>query len=351
MSLVESWPSTEMRSNERLTQTPSSRSAVSGSSAASVWTKQSIVAKLGWIIPAPLAWALIRTVPDGSATSSDSRFSNASVVAIARQNAASPSGASSPRAARIAARDAVHRQRHADHAGRGDGDAVLVHAGGHRAGALHAGGVLQPAVAGGGVRVAGVDDDGAQRVEPAARLAQQHRRGEHARAREARGARPCRARRRRAAPRSGSPDGLIPAGTPAARKPAASPPSGRSVTVAGGSTQREAKRHAQPLALVAAEHQVQVLHGLRRGALPQVVDRGEDEDPARRGRRAWTDSAAVVRLAHLEHAGRPEPQLHPRLARVRVVVELRQLVARRARAPASRSRRRARPGRAARGAA
>ena len=40
-------------------------------------------------------------MPDGSATSSESSFSNASVVAIARQNARSPSGASSPRAARI----------------------------------------------------------------------------------------------------------------------------------------------------------------------------------------------------------------------------------------------------------
>ena len=65
MSLVESWPSTEMRSNERLTHTPSSRSAVSASSAASVWTKHSIVAKAGEIIPAPLACAHSRTVPDG----------------------------------------------------------------------------------------------------------------------------------------------------------------------------------------------------------------------------------------------------------------------------------------------
>ena len=47
MSLVESCPSTEMRSNERFTHTPSSRSAVSARSAASVWTKQSIVANAG----------------------------------------------------------------------------------------------------------------------------------------------------------------------------------------------------------------------------------------------------------------------------------------------------------------
>ena len=47
VSLVESWPSTEIRSKERLTHTPSSRSAVSGSSAASVCTKHSMVAKAG----------------------------------------------------------------------------------------------------------------------------------------------------------------------------------------------------------------------------------------------------------------------------------------------------------------
>ena len=55
VSLVESWPSTVMRSNERFTVTPSSSSAVSADSAASVCTKQSIVAWLGEIIPAPLA--------------------------------------------------------------------------------------------------------------------------------------------------------------------------------------------------------------------------------------------------------------------------------------------------------
>ena len=105
MSLVESWPSTEMRSKERLTHTPSSRSAVSACSTASVCAKQSIVAKLGWIMPAPFACALTRTVPPaGSATSSVSRFSNASVVAIARQNAASPSGVELPAGGEHAAR-------------------------------------------------------------------------------------------------------------------------------------------------------------------------------------------------------------------------------------------------------
>ena len=44
VSLVESWPSTLMRSNERCTHTPVSRSSVCCSSAASVWMKQNIVA-------------------------------------------------------------------------------------------------------------------------------------------------------------------------------------------------------------------------------------------------------------------------------------------------------------------
>ena len=54
VSLGRELPVDEMRSNERFTHTPSSRSAVSGPSTASVCTKHSIVAKPGWIIPAPL---------------------------------------------------------------------------------------------------------------------------------------------------------------------------------------------------------------------------------------------------------------------------------------------------------
>ena len=65
VSLVESWPSTLMRSNERFTHTPVRRSSVSASSAASVWMKQNIVAWRGEIIPAPLAWAASRTAPAG----------------------------------------------------------------------------------------------------------------------------------------------------------------------------------------------------------------------------------------------------------------------------------------------
>ena len=65
------------------TQTPVSRSTVSGSSAASVWTKQNMVAKRGEIIPAPLACAASRTAPDGSCTSRQARFGPRSLVRIA----------------------------------------------------------------------------------------------------------------------------------------------------------------------------------------------------------------------------------------------------------------------------
>ena len=105
-----------------------------------------------------------------------------------RRTRSSPSGCSSPRAARIPLRDRLVGQLHADHAGRGDGDHLGVEPDRHRGGALHAGGVVDAAPAGGGVGVAGVGDHRAQRVEPAALLAQDHRRGEHARAGEARGA-------------------------------------------------------------------------------------------------------------------------------------------------------------------
>ena len=58
-----------MRSNERSTAARSSRSSVTASSAASVWTKQSMVAKEGEIIPAPFACAQRRTDPPDSGTS------------------------------------------------------------------------------------------------------------------------------------------------------------------------------------------------------------------------------------------------------------------------------------------
>ena len=82
VSLVDSCPSTEMRSKERFTHTPVSSSIVSGASSASVCTKQNIVAKRGWIMLAPLAWADRRTGPPESSTSRHTRLAALSVVRI-----------------------------------------------------------------------------------------------------------------------------------------------------------------------------------------------------------------------------------------------------------------------------
>ena len=71
-------------------------------------------------------------------------------------------------------------------------------------------------------------------------------------------------------------------------------------------TQRDVELITQPLALVAPEHQVEVLHRLRGRALPQVVDRREHDHAAGAAVDVHGD-AAVVGLAHLEHAGRAVP--------------------------------------------
>ena len=186
VSLVESCPSTETRSNERATQTPSSRSAVSSASAASVWTKQSIVANAGEIIPAPLACAVSRTVPEGSATSTSTSLGNLSVVRIASEKSPCPYSRSSARALAI--------PRIASPASSGTPitpvEATATWSSGTPpaiAGrALHARRVLEATVAGRRVGVAGVGHDHAQRVQPRALLGQHDRRRQHARAREPR---------------------------------------------------------------------------------------------------------------------------------------------------------------------
>ena len=84
MSLVLICPSTVIRSIESARD---ERSALSGSSiTASVWTKQSIVAKPGSIIPAPLAWAETVTSPARIAQ----RFGPRSVVMIAWAKSSPP---------------------------------------------------------------------------------------------------------------------------------------------------------------------------------------------------------------------------------------------------------------------
>ena len=92
MSLVLIWPSTVIRSKESAT---AARSAASGSGTwASVWTKHSMVAKPGWIIPAPFAWAETVTPPDRTVQ----RFGPRSVVMIARARSSPPRSDRAPAA-------------------------------------------------------------------------------------------------------------------------------------------------------------------------------------------------------------------------------------------------------------
>ena len=241
MSLVESWPSTEMRSKERLTQTPSSRSAVSGSSAASVCTKQSIVANAGEIIPAPFACALSA---DGARRAARPRATAASRTRRScgspRANVSSPSGASSPRAARMPLMTLSTVERDADHAGRGDRDPVLGHAGRHRGGALHR--ARRPRARAGPWprwRCRSWRRPRAARRAGSAPACTQHRRGEHARAGEARGAHRVRRRRRPAARGRSAPLGLRPQRHAGRAEAAGQPPARPRSRAPGGSTQRE----------------------------------------------------------------------------------------------------------------
>ena len=87
-----------MRSKERLTQTPVSRSSVSCSIRAPVSMKQNIVAWCGAIIPAPLACAASLTRPEGRLTSRHARLGPLSLVRIASEKLS----ASSPRPSQAA---------------------------------------------------------------------------------------------------------------------------------------------------------------------------------------------------------------------------------------------------------
>ncbi len=110
VSLVLICPSTVIRSKEA---SQAARSATSGSSTtASVWTKQSIVAMFGSIMPPPFAWAEIVT-PSG--VRRVQRLGQRSVVRIASEKAAPPSGERLPAASPIPAEHGLDRQRHADH--------------------------------------------------------------------------------------------------------------------------------------------------------------------------------------------------------------------------------------------
>ena len=93
MSLVLIWPSTVIRSKDA--SVAARRAPAASSRTASVWQKQSIVAKPGSIIPAPFACAESVTPPARMVQ----RFGKASVVMIASEKA-SPPWSESPSAAR-----------------------------------------------------------------------------------------------------------------------------------------------------------------------------------------------------------------------------------------------------------
>ena len=82
-------------------------------------TTASIVARLGWIIPAPLA---IPPTVKPSARRRRAVFGPLSVVRIASAAASPPPGESAAAAASTPAEELLHRQPRADHAGREDDD-------------------------------------------------------------------------------------------------------------------------------------------------------------------------------------------------------------------------------------
>src|SRR5215207_816536 len=121
-------------------------------------------------------------------------------------------------------------------------------------------------------------------------------------------------------PRSSAPDALRPQATAPARKPGVvvtdppgtgSRPSGartQSSRPTGGKRPIRASRE-QALGLGSARHEVEVLERLARGALAQVVDDGEDRDPAA-ARVEHRADLGVVGALHRAHARRGIDDLH-----------------------------------------
>ena len=124
-------------------------------------------------------------------------------------------------------------------------------------------------------------------------------------------------------PRSVLPSSFRPQGTPPARKPGASSFGSSCSTPAGASTHFDRKKCpsliSEPQPFVEAEDQVQVLDRLAGRALPEVVDRGEDEDPVVTGDHL---DVALVGVPDVPHARRGIDDLHERLAEVPGFVEL-----------------------------
>ena len=171
VSLVLICPSTVIRSKEAST---AARRAASGSSTtASVWTKQSIVAKPGSIIPAALGLG-----GEGHAAGPQRAALRPAVGGQDRvgEGGAAARARGSPAASPMPAEHRVDRQRHPDHAGLGDGDGLRPQAELRRRLVAHRHRVGVALLAGLGVGVAGVDDGGADRALLAALPADPHRR-------------------------------------------------------------------------------------------------------------------------------------------------------------------------------
>ena len=329
MSLVESWPSTEMRSNERLTQTPSSRSAVSACERRVGLHEAEHRREAGLDHPRALGLGADRAP---CPTAARRRASAASRTrpwwrSRARTRRRRPAPARRGRRASRAGR------RPSASARRSRRSTATATCSSCTPAAIAAAPCMRAASSRPRLPVAAF---ALPELTTTARSASSRQRVWHS----STGAASTPERVKRAAltvpgseqtssPRSGSPDGLIPAahagGAEAGGQPAAR--DARS-TRAGRLDPARGERLTQALALVAPEHHVEVLHRLRGGALPQVVDRREDEDPARARRRcARRCGSSWSRAPRARRAGRAAA---PPTARART---------RRRRAPSPRPRR------------
>ena len=318
-------PSTVIRSKEAST---APRRAASGSlTMASVCTKQSMVAKPGSIIPAPLAWAESVTPP----ARTQQRFGPRSVVMIASENAAPPASDSSAATRRF--RRARRRRRAARRSSRSRRRRRRAGSTPSAVGAalLHRDGVAVALLAGRGVGVARVDDRRADRAGVAALAADaDRRRGGGVAGQQQRRGHLRRSRRRRSRRRSRR-SSFSPQATPGGPEARAQARSARAPRrPAGGSTQRERKNegiaprysllaHRSPSSSSSPSIRLRFWIACPAAPFQRLSIAREDEDPP-----AAVDGRvdpAEVRVADLAHAGRAVDHLDERLAGVALGVE------------------------------
>ena len=297
-----------MRSNERLTQTPSSRSAVSGVERGVGLDEAEHRREARRDHPGALACAGRRTAPPTAARPRGRRASRpASVVRIAcgsrRRRRPQRVGAACSAGERPRRRGSSH----ADHAGRGE-----PRPGRRRCPSASRGGRLRapapsssPRSPVGGVGVAGVGEHRAQRVEVAALAVTSDRRAAARESREARGAdgrlgvgdqQPDVERRPSAAldPRGDA------RGAEALRQPGRRRARARARAAAPSASGRRPRRaHSSPSVSSRPNIRLRFCTACDGGALPQVVDRREDEHPAGRAGRpsTWTRQMLVSRTS------------------------------------------------------